>query len=871
MRRMVQYLGVLVILLGCGKSTPSLTLNISAGSAQEGDAPLQATVSVPSNVSGDLLVTLSSSDTDQATVPPTVTITDGTNSITFDVTIIDDGTYDGTVRVVITATATGYKDAEGGILVNDDDTAQEDASLVLGTFTIVGAESEDEGAQWASEELHIGVQLDGAGVYNVDGDLDGDYGDDSGTYTCFEDGILLLDSDMDGIYNEDSGIMAAIVTVYADDVLTLFGIRDGDAADNSTFNGNYHWVNFGCDDTGVWTSRGTASANGSGSMTANIQADSDGSTGSMSSAYTVQPSGRFTATDLGAAGMVSQDGQFMFLNVGDVDEAGMVIGTKRGSGMTNADVAGVYIACNIGGDATSGLDLWTSLAEVVADGEGGILVTPLKESDGTPDSPFNTIYTVYSDGRLRVADLWDGFVSPDGNLFAVADTDSQTSGEEDIMIVYGIRKSVIAGPPALSLDIPASSATEGDPPVAATISIDQAPSDDLTVSLSSSDGGQVSVPTEVVIQAGQTSETFDVTIVNDPDVDGDVVVTITATATGRLPATDTITAIDNEIPTGTFTVTISATEATEGDAPVSATLSVDNAPASDLTVDLNSSLPGRASVPSQVTILATQNSVDFDVTIVDDLVYEGDVTVTVTASATDYLSGSDDILVHDDETGGYVVECQAADEDYIDFGGMPGFMNVPGWTIIEKVKLPAVVTSYGNHMTRGKLDNPMDGDVSIQITPIPTVTASVTVGGPNFVGSGTISTTDWVTICLRYVAPPTSILELYVDGSLVDSTPLSPPNDMGNNNNVYFGGMDPGSETMYGEIAGECDIVIAHHAWFQRALDPAEIAAYDGSVTMPDAALVFSTSIDEDSVTDESGSGHDGTNHNSPEYYIDTF
>lgn len=100
---------------------------------------------------------------------------------------------------------------------------------------------------------------------------------------------------------------------------------------------------------------------------------------------------------------------------------------------------------------------------------------------------------------------------------------------------------------ALTVTVP-ESATEGDGVLTGqgTVSIPGSLGSDLVVSLTSSDITEVTVPASVTMVAGQTSVTFDLTVVDDAEIDGTQSVTVTASATGWTPATDTIEVHDNE-------------------------------------------------------------------------------------------------------------------------------------------------------------------------------------------------------------------------------------------------------------------------------------------------------------------------------------
>ena len=69
-----------------------------------------------------------------------------------------------------------------------------------------------------------------------------------------------------------------------------------------------------------------------------------------------------------------------------------------------------------------------------------------------------------------------------------------------------------------------------------------------------------------------------------------------------------------------------------------------------LTVALSSSDPTEATVPATVTIPAGQASVQFNMAAVDDAIDDGTQTVTITASATGFSSGSDTVDVTDNDS-----------------------------------------------------------------------------------------------------------------------------------------------------------------------------------------------------------------------------
>ncbi len=143
----------------------------------------------------------------------------------------------------------------------------------------------------------------------------------------------------------------------------------------------------------------------------------------------------------------------------------------------------------------------------------------------------------------------------------------------------------------------------------------------------------------------------------------------TSVATGSTPVS-TEFALPAGLPSGTYSLTVVANgissdpvslsvnpiqvtvpaSATEGSAPVAASITLPSAPAADLTVTLSSTIPARATVPATVTVLAGQTTASFNITIIDDAVLNGAQAVGISAAATGYQTGLSYINVLDNDT-----------------------------------------------------------------------------------------------------------------------------------------------------------------------------------------------------------------------------
>ena len=103
--------------------TPDLSLSLSESGISENAGGTTATVTRSGSTTESLVVTLSSSDTGEATVPSIITIAAGQSSATFSVTGVDDNIVDGAQSVTIAVAASGYDGDSETLSVTDDDVA----------------------------------------------------------------------------------------------------------------------------------------------------------------------------------------------------------------------------------------------------------------------------------------------------------------------------------------------------------------------------------------------------------------------------------------------------------------------------------------------------------------------------------------------------------------------------------------------------------------------------------------------------------------------------------------------------------------------------------------------------------------------------
>jgi uncharacterized protein YkwD len=116
----------------------TLQLVLSPTTISENGGRSTGTVSRTGLNTSSLVVSLSSSDTTEASVPATVTIPAGNGSTTFAITAVNDTILDGDQSVTIRATASGASAASTVLTVTDDEKAALSLSLATNTISESG-------------------------------------------------------------------------------------------------------------------------------------------------------------------------------------------------------------------------------------------------------------------------------------------------------------------------------------------------------------------------------------------------------------------------------------------------------------------------------------------------------------------------------------------------------------------------------------------------------------------------------------------------------------------------------------------------------------------------------------------------------------
>jgi uncharacterized repeat protein (TIGR01451 family) len=231
----------------------------------------------------------------------------------------------------------------------------------------------------------------------------------------------------------------------------------------------------------------------------------------------------------------------------------------------------------------------------------------------------------------------------------------------------------------LTLQAPATG-TEGGPAATATVLVSSAPAMSVSVTLASSSPDVATVPTTVLIPAGASSATFTITFPDNTRLEGTRHATLTASVAGWTAGQASIAVADNDPRTLAVSLASGLAEG-RGTLAEGGTVTLAGTLTTPLTVTLASSDTTEIIVPATVTIPAGATSAKFDLTLPDDAEQDGVQTVTVTASADTFDSGTATTQVADNDPASfafatvaspqYVGQAFAATISALDIDGAP--------------------------------------------------------------------------------------------------------------------------------------------------------------------------------------------------------
>ncbi|MGI8978357.1 MAG: dockerin type I domain-containing protein [Pirellulaceae bacterium] len=621
---------------GSLRSAAGLTLFVSPTTFVEsaGANAAIAIVSRPSegSTAAALTVNLSSNDTSEASVPATVIIPAGKVSVTFAIAAVDDAVGDGPQNATITAAASGQASANTILTVTDDEfnyftlsfaptSMSELGGTLTGTVTrtvldnsapvTVNLASDDTTEATVPPTVLIpdGQNTANFTVTAVDDVLRD--GTQTVNITASAAGIA---SGSGPVSVTDNEVDTISINIVAGSISENGGSSSGTVSRVFLNNSSALIVTLTSDDTTEATVPGTVTIPaGQTSVNFTVTGVNDSlRDGTQNVNITAAAPGVASVSD----GLDVTDDEVDFLSLSFFptsmsENGGTLTGTVTRNALNN--LLPVVVTLN-SGDAT---EASVPSPVTIPANENSVIFTVTAVDDALQDGT-QTVTISASAG---------GFAAGNGQI-------SVTDDEADTISI-----SIVPG------SISENGGTATGTVTRAFLNNSAA----LVVNLSSSDTGEASVPLSVTILANQNSRTFTVTGVNDALRDGTQTAVITASAAGVASTNANVSVTDDEI--DTIAISLSTDLMSENGGSITGTVTridLDNSAA--LVVSLSSSDTGEATVPTTVTIPASQNSVTFAITAVDDALADRAQTVTITASAAGHASVNKNLIVSDDET-----------------------------------------------------------------------------------------------------------------------------------------------------------------------------------------------------------------------------
>ena len=178
------------------------------------------------------------------------------------------------------------------------------------------------------------------------------------------------------------------------------------------------------------------------------------------------------------------------------------------------------------------------------------------------------------------------------------------------------------------------------------VTLAAAPAKAVAVKLSSSDTNTLQVPASVTVSAGQTTATFNLTVVDNPRIDGNKSVTVAATVANWTNDSRMITIVDNE---DTLLRLSGPAQLSEEGGTASYTARISGTLTTNLDLSLGSSDTNTLIIPTALTIPAGATNVTFIASIVDNALFDGAKVVRLGCSAPGFTSVTNTVTVLDNE------------------------------------------------------------------------------------------------------------------------------------------------------------------------------------------------------------------------------
>lgn len=343
---------------------------------------------------------------------------------------------------------------------------------------------------------------------------------------------------------------------------------------------------------------------------------------------------------------------------------------------------------------------------------------------------------------------------------------------------------------SVSITVPESvSESDGVLPGVVTVSLGWALEDDLVVYVASNDMSEAEVVGYGIIPAGALTVNMDLTVIDDSLLDGTQTVRLVALAPDVVQGETTVRVDDNEFAALSLTL---PTEITEGNVAMGM-VTVDQPVESDVAVSLTTSDDSELTVPATVIVPEGNTTVEFEISGVNDRIFDGNQVVDVGASVANWQSASATVTVADDvalhlEAPGMVSEGAGRIEwaGYVWLSGVVTDDLTVNLTSSDETEItvePIVVIPAGSSEAMIELtvidDAVIDGDVDVVLTASAEgfITSETTVqvidndpGYMFFAGEVFEQTEDGGLMTVTVVRDPSSVGTISVDYETIDDT-----------------------------------------------------------------------------------------------------
>ncbi len=602
--------------------TISLSINLPSIS-ERGGVATGSVLRSNSDFGSPLIVSLSSSDPTEVTVPATVTIPANQASVSFGITAVDDVLLDGTQSIVITSSAAQYVGASQSIEVSDYETLSVDVSTgSISELNGVATGTVTRNNSDISTALVVNLTSSDATEATVPATVTIPPNQSSITFTITSVDDTLLDGLQSVVIKGSAaGYLDSSKTIAVTDHETLSltlsvnsisergGTTTGTVSRSNTDNGSTLVVNLSSSDPteAIVPASVTIPANQSLVSFSITSVDDSVLDGTQTVIIT---SSTITGYSGSSQSLSVTDHETLSVNITSTsisERGGSASGTVRRS---NSDIGSPLIVTLTSSDTTE-------------------LTVPT-----TVTIPANQTLATFSITAVDDS-LLDGsqIISITGSAAGFVDGSKSIDVTDLEELLLTIDQNAISE----QLGTATGTVTRGNTDIGSA----------LLVNLTISDSLAASIPASVTIPANESKITFSITSVDDTLLDGSQLLTIQASAAGYVGASKSLTVTDHE----TLSISLSAPSMSERGGIIQGVVTRNNSDISAaLGVTLNSSDPSEATVPVSITIPANQSSVEFSITAVDDTLADGTQSVTINGSAFAYIDVVTTISVTDLET-----------------------------------------------------------------------------------------------------------------------------------------------------------------------------------------------------------------------------